>query len=315
MSEGGNFKRAYARERAARLEAEKLLADKTRDLYDNVVVLEKTLEDLKVSQKQLIQSAKMASIGQLAAGVAHEINNPVGFSMSNIQTLNRYLNDIFALDEFVMREAELPESVSALYREKRNQFHIDDLKEDTQELVTETLGGLERVRNIVSSLKQVTHAGGGAKALCNVNGCIEDALKVVANEIKYKMDIISSLHPQLDEIYAEGQNIQQILINLFINASHACEDSGILTVSTQPQTHKGIAGILIKVKDNGKGMTDEVKERIFDPFFTTKDVGEGTGLGLSVSHNLIEKHGGQISVKSKVGVGTCFAIYLPIGQP
>ena len=314
MSGGVNYQRAYERERLARTEAERLLADKTRDLYDNVIVLEKTLEELKVSQKQLIQAAKMASIGQLAAGVAHEINNPVGFSMSNVQTLSEYLSHIFQLDQWMMTQAALPDDLKHQYEQQRQALAMDELKDDTQALIDETLGGLDRVRNIVSSLKQVTHAGGNSRELCDINRCIDESLKVVWNEIKYRMEVAKHLLPELPSVQADGQSIQQILINMFINAAHACEDKGTLTVSTQTQVYKGVQGILIKVKDDGAGMSDEVKEKIFDPFYTTKKVGEGTGLGLSVTHNLVEKHGGHISVISKVGVGTCFGIFLPLGQ-
>ncbi|WCP67824.1 ATP-binding protein [Vibrio tubiashii] len=313
MSGQVNYQRAYERERAARLEAERLLADKTRDLYDNVMVLEKTLEELKISQKQLVQAEKMASIGQLAAGVAHEINNPVGFSMSNVQTLSEYVAQLFQLDRWFMTQAELPEEIRYKYQQQRQALSIDELQDDTSELIEETLGGLNRVRDIVASLKQVTHVGGTRHDLCDINECIDLALKVVWSEIKYKMEVVKHLLPELPLVHADGQSIQQILINMFINAAHACEEKGgVLTVSTQTQVYKGIHGILIKVKDNGSGIPEDIKEKIFDPFFTTKEVGVGTGLGLSVTHNLVEKHGGHISLNSKVGLGTCFGIFFPI---
>lgn len=314
MNNGVNYQRAYERERLARNEAERLLSDKTRELYDSVIVLENTLEELKVSQKQLIQAAKMASIGQLASGVAHEINNPVGFSMSNVQTLGEYLSHIFQLDHWIMTREELPDELKRQYEQQRQALAMDAIKDDAQALIDETLGGLDRVRNIVSSLKQVTYAGSNTWEPCDINSCIEGSLKVVWNEIKYKMEVTKHLHPDLPSVLADEQSIQQILINMFINAAHACEDKGKLAVTTQKQVYKGVQGILIKIKDDGAGMPNEVKEKIFDPFYTTKKVGEGTGLGLSVTHNLVEKHGGHISVKSKVQVGTCFGIFLPLNN-
>ncbi|MCL9783083.1 ATP-binding protein [Vibrio sp. S4M6] len=315
MENTGNFKRAYERERLARVEAESLLADKTRDLYENVIVLEKTLEELKVSQKQLIQAAKMASLGQLAAGVAHEINNPLGFSMSNVQMLKEYFSKIFSLDEYLTTQELLSGDALTQYQAKREEIAIDYLKDDTQELIDETFDGLDRVRNIVSSLKQVTHSGESNEEQCDINSCIEDSLKVVWNEIKYKMEVKKHLQPDLPPLQANSPNIQQILINMFVNASHACEEKGILTIITKSAIYKKLEGILIKVEDNGMGMSDEVKEKVFDPFFTTKPIGVGTGLGLSVTHNLVEKYGGYIAVKSKLGVGTRFEIFFPLNHP
>ena len=312
MADSDPYKAAYERERFARQRAEELLDEKTRSLYDNVVKLQATVDQLEETQDKLVQSEKMASIGQLAAGVAHEINNPIGFSLSNLKMLEEYLTSILKLDAVVL-DALTDDPDSALgkkYHQVRTDEDIDFVIDDLKELLGDTVKGLDRVSGIVSNLKKVSHAGDLTPELCDINEIALDSLKVVWAELKYKMKVKKSF-ASLPKIYCHGSEIHQVLMNLFLNASHACEEQGVLVIKTYQKQVQGNNMIAIEVRDNGRGMSREVRKKIFDPFFTTKPVGEGTGLGLSVSFGIIEKHHGTIEVNSKEGVGTLFTIMLP----
>ncbi|WP_440873959.1 sensor histidine kinase [Thalassotalea sp. PLHSN55] len=304
------YKTAYLREKKARQVAEKLLDDKTRELYDNVLDLESVVAKLKQTQSQLVQSEKMASLGQLTAGIAHEINNPIGFSYSNLSCLSDYLKDFFSLDNIIQQADPAPEnamSTLAAYQAQYKELNAGFIVEDSPFLLQDTLEGLERVKNLIANLKKISYKGNDEFTSCDINECINDCLKVVKNELKYSMKI--DLHlGQCSTINGQAPDLNQVFINLFINASHACSYDGVLTITTEEKDQH----VFIHVKDNGKGIPEDSLKKIFDPFYTTKVVGEGTGLGLSISHGIIEKHGGEILVKSTENVGTCFTIKLPI---
>lgn len=307
------YKVAYEREKLARIRAEDLLDKKTRTLYDSVLKLQETVSELEQMQDKLVQSEKMASIGQLAAGVAHEINNPIGFSLSNLTTLSEYIASFIKLDSLVLEN--ISDSVSAdfinQYNALRKDEDIDFIVDDLGGLLGDTVKGLNRVSAIVSNLKKVSHAGELEKELCDVNEIIEESIKVVWSELKYNMEVEKKFG-DIPHIYCHTGEIHQVLMNLFLNASHACKDKGILRLSTAIQKIKEKEWLVIRVADNGDGMPMEVKKKIFDPFFTTKPVGVGTGLGLSVSFGIIDKHKGTIEVHSEEGLGTTFIICLPL---
>jgi len=313
MSEVNAYKAAYEREKQARLLAESLLDEKTRFLYESVNVLQNTVNELEETQDKLIQSEKMASLGQLAAGVAHEINNPIGFSLSNLNTMTDYVQSIIELDALIMTNIDSlgEHPFSTTYRENRDEKDIEFIIEDIEVLLGDSIKGLERVSDIVANLKKVSHAGEIEKSDCDINEIIEESIKVVWSELKYNMEVNTHLDT-LPQYSCHGGELTQVLMNLFINASHACETKGTLDVTTSVQSIKNQKHIEIKVKDNGKGMPKTILKKIFDPFFTTKAVGVGTGLGLSVSFGIIEKHGGVIDVESVEGEGTTFTIKLPI---
>lgn len=312
MSELDAYKRAYEREKQARELAENLLDEKTRELYDNVLDLEGVVHKLKSTQAQLIQSEKMASLGQLTAGVAHEINNPLSYSYSNLVCLAENLTEIFKLDHFLCQQKSSTEEEKNFlsdYHQLREEIDADYLISDTPELLTDTIDGIERVKKIVTNLKKLSYKGDDDFILCNINDCIKDCLKLLANELKYSMEIKLKLSP-CGDIFGQPSELSQIFINLFINAAHACSEGGVLTI----ESVKDKGNIIIYVKDNGSGIDEKSLSKIFDPFFTTKPIGQGTGLGLSVSHGIIEKHQGKIDVQSEVGVGTTFIIKLPIEE-
>jgi signal transduction histidine kinase len=312
MSELASFQRAYEREKLARMEAERLLDEKSRELYKSVVTLEDTLQQLEKTQEQLIRSEKMASIGQLVAGVAHEINNPIGFVLSNTKVASDSFDSLLALDRFVMTKMlpKLDESLVRTYLAQREAQEIGYLADDVDGLMGDSVDGLHRIKDIVDNLKCVSHPGNGCFEQCDINDCIEKSLKMVHNELKYKMQVVKQLDP-LPCVAAQSAQIQQVFINMFVNAAHACERNGILTLKTYLADKDGVHGVMIHIEDNGHGMSKGVQRRIFDPFYTTKGVGEGTGLGLSISFGIIQKHQGCISVNSMPGQGSEFCIFLP----
>lgn len=312
MSELNPYKIAYDREKKARQLAEKLLEDKTRGLYDNVLRLEGVVSKLKTTQVQLVQSAKMASLGQLTAGIAHEINNPIAYSYSNLFCLSENISELFKLDKIIQNydpKKGNAETVLSQYQEIRKQIDADYLISDMPSLLVDTIEGLERVKKIIINLKQISYKGDGELIACDINNCIKDCLKVAANELKYSMKIKLDLSND-GNILGQPYDLNQVFINLFINASHACETNGLLSIKSV----KDKDNIIIYVKDNGKGISEENILKVFDPFYTTKPVGEGTGLGLPISHAIIEKHNGKIEVNSEINVGTCFKITLPLAK-
>ncbi len=274
------------------------------------------LADLvKETQKQLIQSEKMAGVGQLAAGVAHEINNPTGFVMSNLQILLENFNQLFSIIdhlEELLREnlppdPEKSEALQDCLQRLKENYDFDYLKEDLPELINECLEGTNRIKNIVANLKSFTHPGMECHVPIGLNNEIEKALNLVRNEVKYKCEIVKE-YGELPKISGNPQQIEQVMINILLNASHAIEDKGTINIRTY---HQG-EHVTIEVTDSGRGMHEEIMDKIFDPFFTTKDVGKGTGLGLSIVYGIIEEHKGKIDVESKIGEGTKIIIKLPV---
>ena len=266
---------------------------------------------LSKAQEQLLQSEKMASIGQLAAGVAHEINNPVGYIFSNVGTLEKYIDDLFEiLNYYETIEGEIKSNTVLLELKKlKEKVELDFLKDDIPELMLQSKEGIERVRKIVQDLKDFSRVDSNLEwQWANLRQGIESTLNVVNNEIKYKADIIKEFG-NIPDVECLQSQINQVIMNLVVNASHAIGDErGQITVRTTADETTAY----IEVKDNGSGIPKDIVSRIFDPFFTTKPIGKGTGLGLSLSYGIIKKHNGEISVSSEIGVGTSFLISLPI---
>ncbi len=264
-----------------------------------------------IAQEQLMQSEKMASIGQLAAGVAHEINNPVGYIFSNYGTLEKYIADLFEVlnyYESIERNISSPDILTELKKLKEN-VELDFLKEDIPELMQQSKEGIDRVRKIVQDLKDFSRADSNVEwQWASLHPGIDSTLNVVNNEIKYKADIIKE-YGDIPDVECLQSQINQVIMNLVVNASHAMgEERGEIHIRTSADE----TNVFIEVRDNGSGMPKDVMMRIFDPFFTTKPIGKGTGLGLSLSYGIVKKHHGEISVTSEPGIGTRFLITLPI---
>jgi two-component system NtrC family sensor kinase len=266
---------------------------------------------LTAAQDQLVQSEKMASIGQLAAGVAHEINNPIGYIFSNFGTLERYLVDLFkVLAAYETCESRLvdPQARHSLAALRRD-IDLDYLKGDIPTLLAETREGIERVRKIVQDLKDFSHVDTHREwEWTDLHKGIDSTLNIVSNEIKYKADVVKQ-YGSLPPVRCLASELNQVFLNLLVNAAHAIRrERGTIIV----RTGSSDAEVWVEIEDDGSGIASEHLPRIFDPFFTTKPVGKGTGLGLSLSYGIVKKHTGRIDVDSEVGRGTRFRVTLPV---
>jgi len=271
--------------------------------------LEKAYSELKLTQAKVIQQEKMASIGQLAAGVAHEINNPMGFISSNLNTLLKYME---RLTEFIHAQSEVIESLKGMQlfqelRDKRKALKIDYVIDDTRELIRESMDGAERVRTIVQNLKSFSRVDDAESRYADINECITSTINIVWNELKYKVNLVKDLGV-IPLTRCHPQQINQVFMNLLVNAGQAIEKQGEITVRTWHED----GFIYAQISDTGSGMTHEVLNQIFEPFFTTKELGKGTGLGLSITYDIVKKHNGEITATSEPGKGTTFTVRLPL---
>jgi signal transduction histidine kinase len=291
---------------------EELVEKRTEQLATKNSELQSTFDELKLAQQQLIQTEKMASMGQLAAGLAHEINNPVGFVKSNVGSLSRYTHSFIQLHALVnelmhsgdtSERDQLIEDLKALCENE----DFDFISEDAKELLIDIKEGLARVIDIVQNMSVFSRVDSDAKQIFNVNRCIETTAKMAKKQIERQGSIKLILGKLPDTLINVGK-INQVLTNLIVNAAQAIEENGQVIVKSRQEGDK----LKITVVDTGKGIAEAHLERIFDPFFTTKPEGEGTGLGLSISFDIVKEHGGQLSVSSKVGKGTIFTIILPV---
>lgn len=261
-------------------------------------------EKVTALTNQLLQSEKLASIGQLAAGVAHEINNPIGYIASNMQVLAEYSNNLIDLVNELA--AMLPEqSRQALFAK----YDFEYLKNDVPVLVKESEEGLARVVGIICDLKDFSHIEEAEFILADIHHGLQSTLNIVNNEIKYKADVVKCFG-ELPEVECMPAQLNQVFMNLLVNSAHAIEDRGTVTISTGFQDN----WVWISIRDTGKGISPEQKEQIFEPFFTTKPKGQGTGLGLSLSQSIVDKHGGRIELDTALGKGSCFTVWLPVRQ-
>ncbi len=295
--------------------------------------------ELKATQVQILQREKMASIGQLAAGVAHEINNPMGFIYSNLGMLRKYLNK---LTEFITAQSEAFEAITkesannvssdvipacresflnkdtgqagmtekdAIDKVKnlRKKLKLDYVLEDLEQLIGESLDGADRVKKIVQNLKSFSRVDEAECKLTDINECLESTLNIVWNELKYKATVVKE-YGELPQAKCFPQQLNQVFMNLLINAVHAIEKQGEIKM----KTWNGDGSVNISISDTGCGIPEAEISRIFEPFFTTKPVGLGTGLGLSITYDIVKKHNGEITVDSEVGKGTTFTIKIPV---
>lgn len=270
---------------------------------------------LEEAQAYILQSEKLASIGQLAAGVAHEINNPVGFVMSNLGTLDGYSK---TWKKLLDAHQELANAVGQDNGANINDIlvRIDDIRKsedfdfiqkDTGQLISESLDGTNRIKEIVQGLKSFARLDESEVKEVDIHECINTTLKVVWNELKYKCEVEKKL-AEVPRFRGYPGQINQVFMNLLVNAAQAIPERGKITIETKSTDHN----IIITVSDTGKGILQEHLKDIFNPFFTTKPVGKGTGLGLAIVYGIIEKHNGTIDVESEVGKGTTFTISLPL---
>jgi len=295
-----------------------LLQDRTEfrrtqdELHSNFERIKETNQKLEQAQNQLLQSDKMASVGQLAAGVAHEINNPIGFVGSNLHSLKAYVQDMMALiDAYQQAEAGGfgPEQRAELAKIQAR-VEMDYLREDVPQLLSESEDGLGRVKRIVQDLKDFSRVDQADWQEADLNAGLESTLNVVMHEVKYKAGVIRHLSP-LPAVRCLAAQLNQVFMNLIVNASQAITSHGTITLSSGQVDD----WVWVEVADTGCGMPPEVIKRVFEPFFTTKPVGKGTGLGLSLSFSIVQRHGGEIRIRSVINQGTAFKVWIPIAGP
>ena len=284
-----------------------------------IIVNLRNISENKRLEAQFLQSEKMASIGQLAAGVAHEINNPTGFVSSNLKTLSDYIKDISDLTgKYRSLIADLQESsggggqpdvseqikrISAL----EDEVDIDFIMNDISKLIEESREGSERIKKIVQDLKDFAHPGEDKLKFADINKNLDSTVNVVGNELKYKAEVTKD-YGDLPEVQCYPQLLNQVFVNILVNAAQSIKERGEIGIKTRADN----GYVEIKISDTGSGIPKENLSRIFDPFFTTKEVGQGTGLGMNVAYNIINKHKGTIDVESTVGTGTTFTIKIPV---
>ena len=267
-------------------------------------ILIRKLSDM---QGRLLQSEKMASIGLLAAGVAHEINNPLAFISANFGALERDAKDILRLiSAFEGVEGLLPGNARAPVAFMKQDIGLDDIRMDLDALFSESREGLQRVKHIVQNLKDFSRPCGTTKEMANLEQGLDSTLNVAWNEIKYKADVVKE-YAGVPDLYCLPSQLNQVFLNLLINAAHAIAGNGTIIVRTGYDEH----AVWVEIEDDGSGIAPEHLDRIFEPFFTTKPVGKGTGLGLSIVYGIVQSHPGTIDVKSVVGRGTTFRVTLP----
>ncbi|MCJ7603291.1 MAG: ATP-binding protein, partial [Desulfobulbaceae bacterium] len=277
---------------------------------DRTMQLEQTYRDLKASQEQLLHQEKLATIGHLAAGVAHEINNPTGYIGSNLGTLTKYM---VRISEFIRLLdgycSVLPAEKTAELAQARKNFKIDFLMVDSMDILAECLEGIGRIKKIVEGLKTFSRKDQNISCLANINDCLENALTVAWNELKYKA-LVEKDYGDIPAIRCYPNQLAQVFMNLLVNAAHAIEKQGEIHIRTFTENDL----IFVSITDTGCGISPDNQKKIFDPFFTTKEAGVGTGLGLSIVSEIVARHGGKISVESEVGKGSTFTISIPVQQ-
>ncbi len=272
--------------------------------------LEEKNEQLDEANHLLLQSEKLASLGLLAAGVAHEINNPVGYVSSNLDSLKEYITDLLKLlDAYGTLESKLGENdLLKPIRQLKHELDIEYLLDDLQQLISESITGVSTIKTIVADLKAFSRKDEKQKETVDIHQCIESALNIARNELKYHVAVEKD-YSTLPLVHCNPNQLSQVFLNLLVNSAQAITDKGHIFIQTKMA---GQDSIELRIRDNGCGIEAANLETIFKPFYTTKTEDKGTGLGLALSQQIIQEHGGNISVKSVVNQGTEFIISLPL---
>jgi signal transduction histidine kinase len=279
-------------------------------LEDQKEELQKTLESLKMAQSQLVQSEKMASIGQLVAGIAHEINNPVTFISAGVDALNTNLEEVRQVLDIYHRITpnNAREKLKEI-QELKEQIDYNEAIREINKLIDSVKTGTERTTEIIKGLRTFSRLDEDVLKIADIHEGLDSTLILLRNKYKQRIEI-NKYYGNIPEIECYPGQLNQVFMNILSNAIDAIDDKGIIAISTS----KSNKSIRISIKDSGRGISENIKSKIFDPFFTTKEVGQGTGLGLSICHSIIEKHRGSIEVKSEVGKGSEFVIVVPVKQ-
>lgn len=292
------------------LERTRELADANSALEVERKALVESIAQLQQTQARLLQSQKMAAVGQLAAGVAHEINNPIGFVNSNLGSLSGYVTHMLTLlAAYEKTLVSMPASLRASIESLPAHEELSYIRADVPGLLRECKEGLARVKLIVNDLRDFSRVDTADWAQADIQAVLDNALQVVWGELKYKAEVVKEFAP-LPPVLCSAAQLGQVFVNLLVNAAQAIDGKGTITLRTGALPD----AVWIEVCDTGVGMSAETQKRIFEPFYTTKPVGQGTGLGLSISWDIVQRHGGSLEVQSSLGHGTCFRMSLPTSQ-
>ena len=272
----------------------------------NLLVKQKEMEEKQSNIEQvLINSEKMASLGQMAAGVAHEINNPLSYIVSNIQNLAYNLEQFSHLINTLKAEKAITQQTLV---DTLQHYQFDELQTDSSDIIAEMTEGADRVKEIVQGLRQFAHPDQTQIGDIDITELIDNTLRVAWNEIKYNANVEKNYNTEPVIITGRSTQLSQVFLNLFFNAAQAlCDKVGVISITTKADKKNAY----ITIADNGSGIDENKLNKIFDPFYTTKPIGQGTGLGLAISKAIIEQHSGQIRVESQLNQGTVFYITLP----
>jgi len=280
-------------------------------VQERTIELERANQNLKDAQVMMVHSEKMRSLGELVAGIAHEINNPVNFIHGNLMHLENYSSDMLELiDMYTALENNLPAEKLEEINKYKKQIDIDFLHDDLKDLLKSCKEGTERTKNIVLDLKNFSRLGEIVLTELDIPREIDTTLNILNNKLKDRITIHKDFASDLPKIEAYGGQLNQIFMNIIDNAQYAIKDKGDIYISAKREGDN----IIMSFKDTGKGMSQTEIAKVFEPFFTTKPVGEGTGMGMSITYKVIQNHKGSVTIDSKEGVGTTFTITLPISH-
>lgn len=287
--------------------------------------VEKKAKKIKETQAQLMQQEKLAAIGRLAAGVAHEVNNPLGFIRSNLGILGEYISDLGELAKeynslekaFYASENDYPatkeiEPIFQKINAVKKRIDLDFILSDTTHIVSESKEGADRIKKIVSDLKEFASIDQPGKTRADINACIDSALNILAHVFEGKAKIVKD-YSELPAITCYREKMNQVFMNLLLNAADAIKEQGTITITTRP-IKDDKPYVEISIADTGMGILPENLNCVFEPFFTTKDIGNGMGLGLSTSYDIVKSHGGTLNVESRPGRGSVFTIKIPVNS-
>lgn len=306
------YKISYERERKARRQAERLLEDKSRELYLKNQQLEDSYQKLQKQQAFMVQSEKLATLGTLSAGVAHEINNPLAYVLSNMESLliyNKSYQRLFEANRVWLKDEDLSEALRGSVETLIEEEDLDYVSDDLSGLLDDTIDGVKRVKDIVVNLGSFSRSQGSDRVETNLLDGLNSTLKLLSSQLKHAVTLELALQPLLPTVCNPNQ-LNQVFLNLIMNAKQATEGRDRPTVKVSSECDGET--IIIRIQDNGYGMSEAVKKEIFVPFFTTKPIGKGTGMGLAISYGIIADHKGKIVVVSEEGVGTTFEVQIPI---
>ncbi|MCB0664576.1 MAG: tetratricopeptide repeat-containing sensor histidine kinase [Saprospiraceae bacterium] len=277
-------------------------------ISENLKEKEYLLEELKKAQEQMVRSEKMASIGQLTAGIAHEINNPVNFIKNNAQALQLDIQDLQRLTDAIIKN-DIAGNKNELIEKIKHEIDLETIHGEVGALVNGVQNGVDRISTIVRSLRHLTYMDQGQRVVTSLHEALDSAAEVIMTNYLDRISLEKNYQAP-DQITAFPSQLHQLFLNLLNNAAQAIDEKGIIIIKTTDDPE----GVKIQISDNGVGMNEETRTKIFDPFYTTKKIGEGTGLGLSISHAIIQNHDGGIDVESEVGKGTRITVMLPKGE-